>query len=81
MTKRDKIFIPLLNQFVSNNFDVLINSGYPWAPFIPYGFYNYNQSQKKIFYIRIDTLYWSTTPSDLLNAYFNQNYNALFGKK
>ena len=80
MTQRDKIFIPLLDQFVSNNFDALINSGYPWAPFIPYEFFNYNLSPKKIFYVGIDTYYWSTTPSDLLNAYFSRNYSALFDK-
>lgn len=78
MELRDKIFIQLLNKFTKGKIDILKASGYPWAPFIPYGFNEYFSQDPKIFYVGIDTYYWSTTISQLIESYNSQNYNLLF---
>lgn len=74
MKSRDEIFIPLLNTFVSLNLKAIENSGYPWGLFVPYGFSQYYNGNPKIFYVGIDTYYWSNKSTDLLKAYNTQDY-------
>ena len=47
---------PLLNDFLKENKELFIQSGYPWGLFIPYTLPNYNQAPIKIFYVGLDKL-------------------------
>lgn len=49
MNKRNEIFIPLLKEYTKNNYDSIIRSKYPWAPFIPYSFAEYGNSKPSVF--------------------------------
>lgn len=80
MNKRNEIFIPLLKEYTKNNYDSIIRSKYPWAPFIPYSFAEYGNSKPSVFYIGIDTLGWGTKPEDLIMAYNSNDYSLLFSK-
>ena len=80
MNKRNEIFIPLLKEYTKNNYDSIIRSKYPWAPFIPYSFAEYGNSKPSVFYIGIDTYYWGTKPEDLIMAYNSNDYSRLFSK-
>lgn len=79
-SRRNLAYSPLLKQFVTDNKEILIQSGYPWAPFIPYAFPSYGFSGKKVFYIGIDTYYWGTYPVDLFNGQILDNFEYLLRK-
>lgn len=78
--QRSEIYTPLLKWFAKNNGEQLLNSGYPWAPFIPYAFSSYGTESPKIFYIGIDTRGWDTRPQDILNCQKVDNFEYLFRK-
>lgn len=78
--RRSEIYTPLLKRFTKEYGEQLLNSGYPWAPFIPYAFSSYGTEGPKIFYIGIDTYYWETFPQDLINCQTINNFEYLFQK-
>lgn len=67
--KQDKIYIPLLEEYCKQNEDAIIHSGYPYIPFIPVAFKNYEMAYSKIFYVGIDTYYWSASINKLVDCY------------
>ena len=62
---------PLLNDFLKENKELFIQSGYPWGLFIPYTLPNYNQAPIKIFYVGLDTYYW--VEKKIMLESFNKN--------
>lgn len=80
MNKRNEIFIPLLKEYTKANYDSILSSNYPWAPFIPYAFPKYGQSEHRVFYLGIDTYYWGTKPEDLVNACVSNDFSLWFTK-
>ena len=60
--KVSNIYVPLLKEFLQCT--KTMNSGYPYAPFVPHGLENYGQAPLKVFYCGRDTYYW--LPQELL---------------
>ncbi len=71
--EQSKIYIPLLEEYCQQNKDAIINSGYPYIPFIPIAFKNYELSNPKIFYVGIDTYYWDTSIEKLIECYITNS--------
>lgn len=74
----ENYFKPLLNEFIKENKQLYLESGYPYGLFIPYTFPNYEKAQLKIFYVGRDT-YWWTERDKMLKSYENgvlENYLA-----
>lgn len=69
---QESVYLPLLKEFCEQHGADLLNSGYPYAPFIPVAFKEYSISSPRIFYVGIDTYYWGVSPQELLKA-FNEN--------
>ncbi len=48
----------LLESYILENQSLILESGYPYGPFIPYTFPRYPEAPIKIFYVGRDTYYW-----------------------
>lgn len=66
---QSKIYVPLLEEYCKQNEDAILHSGYPYIPFIPVAFKNYDISNPKIFYVGIDTYYWDKSINRLIECY------------
>lgn len=64
-----KTYLPLLEEFCRQNEKTIEDSVYPYIPFLPVAFNNYEKSDLKIFYVGIDTYYWIEGISNLLDCY------------
>lgn len=53
---KNDIYYKLLERYIEETQN--IRSGYPYAPFIPHVFSNYETAETKIFYFGRDTYYW-----------------------
>ena len=53
---KKNIYPQLLERYIEETQN--IKSGYPYAPFIPHVFSNYETAETKIFYFGRDTYYW-----------------------
>ena len=80
----NEYFKPLLKQFIQENNQLCVESGYPWGLFIPYVFPNYKNAPIKIFYVGRDTYYWKEMKvmlesfnKDNLENYFSENASAV----
>lgn len=51
------VYLPLLEDFY-NRCPELYSCGYPYGPFVPYTFPNYQSAKERLFYIGRDPLYW-----------------------
>lgn len=76
---------PILEQFIKENKQLYVESGYPWGLFIPYVFPNYKNASLKIFYVGRDTYYWTKRDVMLesfdrndLERYFSENASAVY---
>lgn len=77
---QSKIYIPLLKHYCENNLEAISQSNYPWCPFIPVSFEEYEKSHPKIFYVGIDTYYWGVTGEELIAAFKNNEFTQLLEK-
>jgi len=75
---------PLLNDFLKENKEIFMKSGYPWGLFIPYTLPNYSQAPIKIFYVGLDTYYWvekkimlESFEKNRIEEYFEANQSAV----
>lgn len=66
---QSEIYLPLLEEFCRQNEEEILSSGYPYLPFIPIAFSNYDISNPKIFYVGIDTYHWIRATQELLKYY------------
>lgn len=79
---------PILEQFIKENKQLYVESGYPWGLFIPYVFPNYKNAPLKIFYVGRDTYYWiernvmlGSFDKSNLERYFSENASAVYLEK
>ncbi|MBD5257491.1 MAG: hypothetical protein HDS52_02220 [Barnesiella sp.] len=79
MTKQEEIYSPLLKLFCDQNGVDLLQSGYPYLPFLPVAFERYERAQVKMFYVGIDTYYWITGQLYALmeSAHMNNFHNII----
>lgn len=75
---RNILYTNLLNEFCSESIDSLIDSGYPYLPFMPVIWSNYGMSNPRIFYVGRDTYYWIKSPEVLKEAYVIGDYSKIF---
>lgn len=78
MAQKD-IYLPILEEFCKKNEEALKTSGYPWCPFIPVTYENY-QEGPKIFYMGIDTYYWGVSSQELLDAFLKNSLDSILEK-
>ena len=78
--KQREIFLPLLKRYCEDNMDAIQSSNYPWCPFIPVAFNDYDTCSPKIFYIGIDTYYWGVTNLELIKAYRTDTLDTILNK-
>ena len=71
------IYIPLLSEYCKQNENTILHSGYPYLPFIPVAFENYEMSNPKIFYVGIDTYYWNKSIDKLIECYRNNRLSEI----
>lgn len=74
---QSNIYIPLLAEYCKQNEDTILFSGYPYLPFIPVAFKNYEKSCPKIFYVGIDTYYWNKSIDKLIDCYKNEHLSEI----
>ncbi len=63
------IYIPLLKKYCKSNLDNVLNSGYPYIPFLPVAFPNYENNNPKIFYVGLEPYYWNRSTQLLIKSY------------